>query len=50
MEALRRMANQQKASETFVYKTIDEVPILADVYPPGTTGKRPVIVWLHGGR
>jgi acetyl esterase/lipase len=34
---------------THVYKTVDGVQVQADVYPAAGPGKRPVLVWLHGG-
>ena len=34
---------------TFVYKTVGDVEIRADVYRPDVSGKRPVIAWFHGG-
>lgn len=37
------------SKETYVYKTVDEVRIHADVYRPQDAVKQPMIVWLHGG-
>ena len=34
---------------TFVYKTVGDVEIHADVYRPDDSGNRPVIAWFHGG-
>lgn len=34
---------------THVYKTVDSLPIRADVYRVDDTRARPVIVWIHGG-
>lgn len=35
--------------QTFVYKTVDGVPIHADVYRASPTEPRPVLMWIHGG-
>lgn len=35
--------------QEFVFKTVGDVKIRADVYRYNDTQKRPVIVWLHGG-
>ncbi|MGE3780116.1 MAG: alpha/beta hydrolase fold domain-containing protein, partial [Pirellulaceae bacterium] len=35
--------------QTFTYKTVGELPILADVYRLPGDDVRPVIVWIHGG-
>lgn len=40
-------ASFQKA--TFVYKTVGDVRIEADVYRAADKKPRPVVVWLHGG-
>src|SRR5215212_9244783 len=37
------------ASKTYTYKTVGKVKIQADVYRPGDTQTRPVLVWIHGG-
>ncbi len=37
------------ARSTFVYKTVGDIDIHADVYRPDRPGKRPVIAWFHGG-
>lgn len=34
---------------THVYKTVDGLPIQADVYAPAGPGPHPVLVWFHGG-
>jgi len=34
---------------TYIYKTVGEVKIKADVYRPGGASARPVVVWIHGG-
>jgi|GEM_PF-6412729 acetyl esterase/lipase len=39
----------QFSRSTFVYKTVDQLKIQADVYRHNDSVKRPVIVWLHGG-
>ncbi|MCB9768983.1 MAG: alpha/beta hydrolase [Candidatus Omnitrophica bacterium] len=35
--------------ETYVYKTVGDLPISLDVYQPEEGENRPVIVWIHGG-
>jgi len=37
------------AKQTFVYKTVDGVPIHADVYRANPGGTAPVLMWIHGG-
>lgn len=37
------------ALETFAFKTVGKHPILADVYRAEGEGKRPVLLWIHGG-
>lgn len=37
------------SKRAYVYKTVDELKIRADVYRHEDSVKRPVIVWLHGG-
>ena len=37
------------AMQTYVYKTVGELKIQADVYRPSDARPRPVLVWLHGG-
>tara|TARA_B100001123_G_scaffold369672_1_gene431486 strand:+ start:546 stop:1487 length:942 start_codon:yes stop_codon:yes gene_type:complete len=34
---------------TYIYKTIGELKIEADVYRPADKKMRPVLVWIHGG-
>ena len=34
---------------TFVYKTVGECSIIADVYRPADESVRPAILWIHGG-
>jgi acetyl esterase/lipase len=34
---------------THTYKQVGELPIKADVYRASGEGKRPVVVWIHGG-
>src|SRR5262245_43111214 len=35
--------------KTYVFKTVGDVKIHADVYRADDTKVRPVVVWLHGG-
>lgn len=35
--------------KTYVFKTVGDTKIEADVYRPDDTAARPVVVWLHGG-
>jgi acetyl esterase/lipase len=35
--------------KTYTYKTVDKLPIHADVYRPADKKIRPVVVWIHGG-
>lgn len=35
--------------KTFVYKNVDELAIQADVYNAPTDGRRPAVIWIHGG-
>jgi acetyl esterase/lipase len=35
--------------KTYTFKTVDSVPIQADVYRSADAQVRPVVVWLHGG-
>jgi acetyl esterase/lipase len=37
------------SKKTYVYKTVADVKISADVYRPEDTQVRPVLVWIHGG-
>lgn len=43
------LAGEKLVKKTFVYKTVGDTPIHADVYRPDDTKVRPVVVWLHGG-
>jgi len=36
-------------SQTLTYKTVDGLPIQADVYRGSGTGRQPVLLWIHGG-
>jgi acetyl esterase/lipase len=40
---------QQPERRVHVYKVVGDCEIKADVYAQGTTGKKPVVVWIHGG-
>jgi len=40
---------QEVVRSTYTYKTVDELPIRADVYRKPGDEIRPVILWLHGG-
>lgn len=35
--------------QTFIYKTVGDLPIRADVYRPDDNVVRPVAIWIHGG-
>ena len=37
------------SQETFVYKSVDDTVIKADVYRLAGQERRPVIIWIHGG-
>jgi acetyl esterase/lipase len=37
------------SQETFVYKSVDDTAIKADVYRLAGPQRRPVIIWIHGG-
>lgn len=39
----------QRRPETFTYKTVDGLPIQADVYRGSGAGPQPVLLWIHGG-
>ena len=45
------LISEAKAREpkSFIYKTVDEVEIEADVYVTEGEASRPVILWIHGG-
>ncbi len=36
-------------AQTFVYKTVGDCRIKADVYRTGAAGARPALLWIHGG-
>ncbi len=38
-----------EAARTFVYKTVGDAEIKADVFVPKAKGKHPVVAWYHGG-
>src|SRR5262245_46326759 len=40
---------QPFGKKTYTYKTIDDIPIQADVYRHGDDKVRPAVVWIHGG-
>lgn len=40
---------QPPGPATHVYKTVGECQIKADVYPSAQGGRRPAVVWIHGG-
>ena len=42
-------AGKDAAPKTYTYKTIGDLPIMADVYRLPGDDVRPVIVWIHGG-
>ncbi len=42
-------ADQPPAKQTFVYKTVGQHEIKADVYSGQGEGPRPVVLWIHGG-
>jgi acetyl esterase/lipase len=39
----------QLFKKTYVYKSVDKVPVQADVYRPKDNQVRPLLVWIHGG-
>src|SRR5947209_4014031 len=43
------LADEKLAKETYVYKTVGETKVHADVYRANDAKLRPVVVWLHGG-
>jgi acetyl esterase/lipase len=45
----RAVAGEAVVKRTYTYKTVDNIPIRADVYRPDDDKVRPVVVWLHGG-
>lgn len=42
-------ADGQIVPQTYTFKTVGDVAILADVYRPPSDKPRPVVVWIHGG-
>ena len=42
-------AGKDAAPKTYTYKTVGDLPIMADVYRLPGDEVRPVIVWIHGG-
>jgi len=48
-DALRKAEQASYSKETFAYKTVDGLKILADVYRRPGKEKRPVLLWIHGG-
>jgi acetyl esterase/lipase len=49
--AARRTVAEEPAFEkkTYVFKTVGDVKIQADVHRPADTKVRPCVVWIHGG-
>src|SRR5205807_7621477 len=43
------LADEKLVKETYVYKTVGETKVHADVYRANDAKVRPVVVWLHGG-
>lgn len=41
--------NEALVKRTYTYKTVDDIPIRADVYRPDDDKVRPIVVYLHGG-
>lgn len=44
-----RAADKPLVKATYVYKTVADVKVEADVYRPEGSEVRPVVVWIHGG-
>ena len=44
-----QVARAEVRPVTYTYKQVGELPIKADVYRGEGAGKRPVVVWIHGG-
>ena len=44
-----QVASAEIRPVTYTYKQVGELPIKADVYRGEGAGKRPVVVWIHGG-
>ncbi len=40
---------QPPGPTTHLYKTVGECQIKADVYQPAAGGRRPAVIWIHGG-
>lgn len=38
-----------ESKKTYTFKTVDKVPVQADVYRQNGEHARPVLVWIHGG-
>lgn len=38
-----------ESKKTYTFKTVDKVPVQADVYRQNGEQARPVLVWIHGG-
>jgi acetyl esterase/lipase len=44
-----RAGDEYTEPKTYTYKTVDDLPIKADVYRLSGEDVRPVLVWIHGG-
>jgi acetyl esterase/lipase len=42
-------ADDPASAKTFVYKKVGDVEIKADVFNTATGGRRPTVIWIHGG-
>jgi len=42
-------AGEGKPANTYVYKQAGELKLKLDVYLPEALGRRPVVMWIHGG-
>jgi acetyl esterase/lipase len=49
LAAPRAARAQQPTRKTYVYKVADDCKIELDVYAGEGPGKRPVLIWIHGG-
>ncbi len=49
VSAGRGFAQEPLTKGTYSYKIVGELKIEADVYRPGESERRPVLVWVHGG-
>ena len=47
--AIARPDDEPIAKKTYVYKTVGNCPIKADVYRASNGDARPVVMWIHGG-